>query len=112
MQGLQKGLFLSMVCFFSGATVFVAAKDIHSKLVKPSEEQVAQARKLVQDLRGELLIQGSDGYTNPTGIPVRTARSYLSDHDKGRLKSFVTKILNGGDAPAVQDKKAEAEEVK
>ena len=94
MHGLQKVLFLALVCFFGSASVFVAGIDLQRRLQKHTTEQTEHVKKLIQQLRGETLDPNAKAVVSLSEIPTRKGRSYLSDNDKSRIKRLFTGLAS------------------
>jgi len=101
MDGVRKLAFVSMVCFFGGASVFVAGVDLHKRLARPTPEQSEEARQLIDSLRGEVLAHEHPTVVHPAVIPQRKGGGYLAEGDKNRIKKFLGGLFAG-------DKKDEA----
>ncbi len=110
MQGLQKIGFLSLVCFFGTASIFVAGTDLQRRLVRHTEEEKQAAQKLIEELRGEKLAPHESGVVHASSIPSRKGGSALADTDKSKIKKFLGSLFASEPEQPAQDQPPKANE--
>jgi hypothetical protein len=95
---LQRLALFSFIVFFSGSVVVVAARNLHSKLAPHTDKDKEQAQKLIEALRGDELFKAQAKYSEAHPAPARRNGSYLPDHDRRRIKNFLSSLIGGKDA--------------
>jgi hypothetical protein len=110
---LQRLALFSFIVFFSGSVVVVAARNLHSKLAPHTDQDKEHAQKLIEALRGDALFKAQAKYSETHPAPSRSNGSYLPDHDRRRIKSFLSSLIGGKDAgsddPGQQSEKIAAD---
>jgi hypothetical protein len=86
---------LSMILFFSGAMVFVAARDLQIDHVRRKDaiHDKERAKQLVRALQSDVLRTTSDKYVPPQSFPSRAGSSVLPETDKSRIKAFLRSLI-------------------
>lgn len=101
-------LFL-MIFLFAGSTVFVAARDIRSRLAPPTETDRAILQEMLKDIQGERVIPAVKAAMPKDAMPDRSQGSYLARRDIDRLKSFIVNLINPEDSAEVKPSEAPPE---
>jgi hypothetical protein len=110
MPFLQRLALFSMIVFFSGSVVVVAARNLHSKLGPVTEQGKEQAQKLVEALRGDELFRAQAKYSEAHPAPARRSGSYLPDYDRKRIKRFLAGLIGGQDPEPPADEQSPSKE--
>jgi hypothetical protein len=90
-----------MILFFSGAMVFVAARDLQRDHLrrKDAVHDQERAKQLVQALQSDVLRESNDKYVPPQSFPSRAGSSVLPETDKSRIKAFLRSLIGAEGAP-------------
>ena len=94
-----------MIFVFAGSTVFVAAKDIRTRLAPPTEADRVVVKEMIEDLQGEKVIPAVKAAMDKGAMPERSQGSPLIKGDIQRIKSFLLGLVQS-DEP-VEEKKEE-----
>ncbi len=86
-------LFL-MICLFAGSTVFVAARDIRSRLAPATDSDRALLQEMIKDIQGERVIPAVKAAMAKEEMPDRSKGSYLVRRDIDRLKKFIVSLVH------------------
>jgi hypothetical protein len=91
---------LSMILFFSGSMVFVAARDLQRDHLRRKDaiHDQDRAKQLVHALQGDVLRETQDKYVPSHSFPSRAGSSVLPEADKSRIKSFLRSLI-GSEEP-------------
>lgn len=101
-------LFL-MICLFAGSTVFVAARDIRSRLAPPTETDREILQEILRDIQGEWVIPAVKAAIPKEAMPDRSQGSYLARRDINRLKKFIVNLINPDDSAELKSSDASPE---
>ena len=95
MQGFQKIFFIALICFFGSASIFVGGTDLLRRLNKHTAQETEAVKKLIENLRGEVISNDEKVLLHPHVIPARKGGGYLSENDKSRIKRFFGGLAGG-----------------
>jgi hypothetical protein len=96
------GFFL-MIFIFAGSTVFVAARDIRTRLAPATDADRVAVKEIIDNLQGEKVIPAVKAAMVKEAMPVRSQGSPLVKADIQRIKSFLLGLVQS-DTPAEEPK--------
>jgi len=93
MDGTHRVGFFLLVLFFAGSVVIVAVHELRERSMMQGQGSPESARRLIKQLRGEVLVNRKDEYVESESLPQRKPGSYLHDKDREKLNSLLQQVV-------------------
>ena len=92
MDGTNRFVFFLVVLFFAGSVVLMAAQELRDKGLRQGNRDPEAAKRLIQQLRGEYIINTEKDYAAPHALPQRSKGGILQDKDRATLNNFLRQV--------------------